>query len=61
MIEDPLNYMASLYEVQKATFKLECCCAMYSYTQLGKGSMNNWNNYYRNGLGAGNLVKSLTQ
>jgi len=34
---------------------------MYSYTQLGKGTVNNYNHYYRNGLGAGNLVKNSTK
>lgn len=27
-VEDPLNYFASIYEVKKAEFKLECCCTM---------------------------------
>jgi len=44
-IENPLNYMASFYEVRKAEFKLECCCTMYSYTSLGHGSLMNYNNY----------------
>jgi len=59
-VENPLNYMASFYEVKKAEFKLECCCTMYSYTMLGHGSLMNFNNYYRNGLGAGNLIKQMT-